>query len=476
MTASSAPDESLRPGLTIDVSAMDLDRDGCGLARWQDWVIVVPDLLPGETARVQLQQRQRSRWRSRRLELLTASPARRRPPCILASDCGGCTLQHLEDREQLHWKRSALIETMRRIGGIVLPPEQTLASPDRALGYRNRALIPLQRGPDGRLRLGYYKRGSHRIINLNRCPVLDPRLDALVRPLKEDLQQSGWPADHDLLVADGLRHLGLRIGHHSGEVLISLVSSHAALSGLADLADHWRKRWPQVRGVTLNLQPKRNNRILGDETVLISGDSTITETVCQQVLELGTTTFFQVNTPEAEAIIQVLLDWMLQQSPGGRVIDAYCGIGTISVPLAASGFDVIGIELHPSSIQQANDNAYRNGLQHRCRFLAGDVGEHLAVELPAADLLVVDPPRRGLERAVIEAIQACPPLHLAYLSCDPATQARDLKMLLEPGGPFRLQRLQPVDFFPQTSHLESLALMERISCAVPPETASPTPA
>ena len=461
-------DTAPRPGQLIEVEAVDLDRDGRGLARWMGWVIVVPDLLPGETAQVQVQQRQRSRWLSRRIRLLSPSLSRRRPPCILAADCGGCTLQHFDDRSQSQWKEATLSETLRRLGQITTDPDPVLSDLQRALGYRNRALIPLHRAADGRLRLGYFKRGSHRIVNLNQCPVLDPRLNALIQPLKQDLQAIGWPADHDLQSGRGLRHLGLRVAHHSGELLITLVSSDAALPGLKPLADRWMARWSTLRGVTLNLQPKRSNLILGRETRLIAGYETVEERFCGQRLRLATTTFFQVNTLQAEAIVIELRQWLLQTMGIGKVVDAYCGVGTISLPLAAVGFDVLGIELHGSSVDQAAANASLNGLDGRCRFLAGDVADLLAAELPDADALVLDPPRRGLDQRVVTSILANPPALLAYLSCDPATQARDLKALMAPQGVYRFHRIQPVDFFPQTTHLESLALLKRINSEAQP--------
>ena len=459
-------DDEPRPGLTLEVEATDLDRDGCGLARLQGWVIVVPDLLPGEVARIQLLQRQRSRWRSRRLELIHASSERRRPPCILASDCGGCTLQHLGATGQQQWKEHQLTETLSRLGGINQPVSSSRFNHQRSLGYRNRALIPLKRAPNGSLRLGYYKRGSHRIINLNHCPVLDPRLDALIEPLKQDLDQTGWPADHDLSEAQGLRHLGLRIGHHSGDLLITLVSSHDRLDGVHELARRWMDRWPSLRGVTLNLQPVRSNLILGRETRVIAGQDSLQESICGLALVLDTSTFFQVNTPQAESIITVICDWMISVLGRGRILDAYCGIGTISLPLAARGFEVIGIERHPSSITQAIENAERNGLSSRCHFLQGDVDGLLSKELSGCDAIVVDPPRRGLDQSVLNTLLACPPAYLAYLSCDPATQARDLKQLAHPQGPYAIDGLHPVDFFPQTSHLESLVLLRRVSCEV----------
>ena len=450
-----------KPGLVVELEGLDLDRDGNGLARWNNWVVVVPGLLPGEIARVQLQQRRKSRWLSRLLERQTASNSRRRPPCILASDCGGCTLQHLEEAAQLDWKHQVLTQTLQRIGAVEHAVQPVLAPKD-GLGYRNRALIPLRRADNGSLRAGYFRRGSHRIVNLNHCPVVDPRLDALIEPLKADLDASGLPADHDLSSGDALRHLGLRIGHHTGEILITVVSS-TPFPALNRLAAGWLERWPQVRGVTLNLQPRRTNLVLGSETHQLAGESSIAEQFCELTLELATTTFFQINTPQAERVVDRIGDWLMDQGPQGRVIDAYCGIGTISLPLARRGLQVFGIEINPDSIDQARGNAARNGLDDCTAFVAGDVAALLRAELQDCGALVLDPPRRGLDASVVDAIRETPPQLLVYLSCDVATQSRDLKRFLAPEGCYALEQLQPIDFFPQTTHLENLALLKRVS-------------
>ena len=448
------------PGLVITVTGEDLDLRGNGIARWQNWVVVVPFLLPGEVARVQLQQRKRAQWLARRTESLLPAIEGRKPPCILANDCGGCSLQHLNDSSQTDWKHRQLEKALTRIGGLEKASERVLTDPSKVLGYRNRALIPLHRDTQGKLRMGYYRRGSHRIVNLNRCPVLDPRLDALLEPIKRDLQATDWPADADLHHGDGLRHLGLRLGTRTDEVLLTLVSSTAELNGLRDLAQEWCRRWPQIKGVTLNLQPQRNNKVLGLQTQLLCGQDQIEEMFCGLSLLLGTTTFFQVNTLQAEAAIDRLCNWLQLNAGATTVIDAYCGIGTIALPLAARGHRVLGLELHQASVDQARLNAARNHLE-TVQFKAGDVKALLRDALASHDALVVDPPRKGLEPEVVDQILACPPRWLAYLSCDPATLSRDLKRLAGDAGTYAIDVLQPVDFFPQTTHLECLALLKR---------------
>lgn len=447
-----------RPGEIVEVTGLDLDRKGHGLARWQGWVLVIPDLLPGERAEVQLQQRRRSQWLAKLVKTLDQAPGRQRPPCILASDCGGCSIQHLKDSDQSLLKQHQLKETLTRIGAINHPIQPLLTATNRTFGYRNRGLIPLRRNSDGNLRMGYYKQGSHKIVNLNRCPVLDPRLEYYLQPIKEDLQFRNWPADADLQGVDGLRHLGLRIGHASGEILITLISSTSCLPGLHHQAKAWIQRWDQVKGVTLNLQPNRSNLILGTQTLLLAGESEITEQFCGLTLKLATTTFFQINTPQAEHVVEIIREWFCQHRRTTAVIDAFCGIGTIALPLAAAGLKVLGLEINADSIEQARNNARMNGLNN-VQFRAGDVGDHLLASLPDYDGLVVDPPRKGLTDAVVEAILNRPPRRVAYLSCDPATLARDLRRLTDPEGPYKIEQIQPVDFFPQTTHLECLVLL-----------------
>jgi 23S rRNA (uracil1939-C5)-methyltransferase len=385
------------------------------------------------------------------------SPQRRKPPCILAERCGGCSLQHCADAQQAELKTDLVRQALKRLGDVeveVLP----IWSASTPLGYRNRALIPLERTPEGQLRAGYYRRGSHKIVNMNRCPVLDPRIDALIEPIKADLEASRWPVDVNLSSGGGLRHLALRVGHHSGEVLITLVSSHNNLPGLEALANEWMQRWPEVVGVNLNIQPKASNVVLGPETHQVAGRSWLLERFAGQELRIAADTFFQVNTAQAERVVP-LLTAFFSETAGSQVLEAYSGIGTFSLPLAAAGLDVLGLELHPGSVQQARANAERNELPN-ARFEQADVAASLAEHLTWAASLLVDPPRKGLTPEVMEAILQAPPNRLAYISCNPATLARDLGRLTSEAG-YRLRPVQPVDFFPQTSHVECVALLER---------------
>ena len=447
---------ALRLGQTFEVTIHGLGHEGQGVGRLDDLAVFVPGALPGERVVARLRRQAKRHLEAELVGVEDPSPDRRKPPCLLVERCGGCSLQHCNDPAQADLKTDLVRQALKRLAQLkveVLPILQA-ATP---LGYRNRALIPLERTPEGQLRAGYYRRGSHKIVNMNRCPVLDPRIDVLIQPIKADLEATRWPVDVNLSQGGGLRHLSLRVGHHSGDVLITLVSSHNNLPGLEALAQQWQERWPEVVGVNLNIQPKATNVVLGPDTYQVSGRSWLLERFAGHELHIGADTFFQVNTAQAERVVPLLVDFFSEQ-PNTQVLEAYCGIGTFSLPLAAAGLDVLGLELHHASVAQARANAERNALP-KARFEQADVAVSLAEHLAWAEALLVDPPRKGLAPEVMEVILQAPPRRIAYISCNPATLARDLGLLSEAG--YRIRPIQPVDFFPQTSHLECLALLER---------------
>ena len=457
MAAPPLPSPSLRLGAQLELEIEDLDQEGRGIGRHGGAVVFVAGGLPAERLQVRLSHRARRHWLAEPLAVLSPSSHRRRPPCILAERCGGCSLQALAPSGQQHWKQRRVETTLQRIGGLEAPVRPLLAAPDD-LGYRNRAVIPLEHR-EGRLRAGYYQRGSHRIVNLNRCPVLDPRIDRLIAPIKADLEACDWPVDRHAGAPDGgLRHLALRVGHHSGEVLLTLIAAHGDLPGLEDLAQHWHRRWPEVVGVCLNLQPEPGNRLMGAQTHVLAGRGELREGFAGLELMVGADSFFQVHTAQAERVVPLLREALAGEP--GRLVDAYCGIGTFALPLAAAGWQVLGLEQQAGAVGLARRNATANGLERLAQFEEAAVGAVLAERLPGCQALFVDPPRKGLEGPALAAMVAGGPERLLYLSCDPATLARDLAVLVREGG-YRLMWLQPIDFFPNTSHVETLAVLAR---------------
>ncbi len=447
-----------RQGDRLEVDVFDLGDDGTAVARSSGRVIFVPDGVPGDRLRVRLTEVKPRFARAVIEAVLEPSEDRVRPACIVADKCGGCQWQQVSYELQLESKTAQVREAMRRIGGFEAPPLQPILAADSSLGYRNKATYPLGLSAEGTVQAGYFRRGSHKLVNLNRCPVQDERLDPLLAEVKQDIEAWGWSIYDEATHRGQLRHLALRVGRHTGERLLTLVSTDAKLEGLAEQALVWMNRYPGLMGVCLNINTDKGNRIFGDRTRCIVGRDWIEERFCGLSFRISPQTFFQVNTEQAERIIPLIADF-LEPTPEDCLVDAYCGIGTLALPLAGQVGRMIGLESFAGSVEQARANAAANGITN-AEFRCGPAELLLPSLSEQPRLAIIDPPRKGCDRRVIEAINESSIKRLVYVSCRPATQARDLAILCGEGG-FRLISLTPVDFFPQTAHVECLAMLER---------------
>ncbi|MCT7951972.1 23S rRNA (uracil(1939)-C(5))-methyltransferase RlmD [Ancylothrix sp. C2] len=442
-------------GELVEIAITDLTDTGTGVGRFEGRVVFVPDTAPGDRVLARL-VRVKPQFADAKLhELLESSEQRTRPGCIVADKCGGCQWQHIDYFYQLAAKRNQVVQALQRIGGIETPPvSEVLAS--KALGYRNKVSYPFGVSPTGHLQAGYYQKNSHRLVNLNRCPVQDNRLDPLLAEIKQDIQQLGWTIYDENLSKGQLRHLSLRIGRRTGEVLLTLITKSAALPGLDAQAQVWMKRYPQLVGVCLNINPHKTNVIFGEETRVCAGRGYCVEEFAGLQFHLGPDTFFQINTETAEALLNVIVNELHLQGTE-LLVDAYCGIGTFTLPLARRVRSCIGLEVQPAAILHAKENAKFNGLTNTT-FYAGPVEKLLPEMDVSPDIILLDPPRKGCDPAVLETLVKIQPPRIVYISCKPATLARDLKYLCSEGG-YSLTRVQPADFFPQTSHVECAAFL-----------------
>ncbi|MGJ3248359.1 MAG: 23S rRNA (uracil(1939)-C(5))-methyltransferase RlmD [Elainellaceae cyanobacterium] len=471
-----------RQGELVDITIANLSNSGDGVGRWGDRVVFVPDAVPGDRLLARLIRVKPTYAHGKIHELLTPSPHRIRPSCIVADKCGGCQWQFVSYEQQLIEKRNQVIQALERIGGLENPPVDPVL-PSQPLGYRNKATYPLRgstphlapRNPDKTrtspqttphllVQAGYYQKGSHKLINLNQCPVQDQRLNPLLAGVKHDIQQRGWSIYDEDRHQGQLRHLGLRIGQRTGEILLTLVSRDADLPGLEDQAARWLDHYPGLVGVSLNFNPKRTNAIFGADTRCIAGQPYLREIFAGLEFQIRPTTFFQINTAQADALLTIILNELDLQGTE-LVLDAYCGVGTLTLPLASQARWAVGLEIQPDAIEQATVNANLNGITN-ITFQAGSVetlmprlSDILPNELENPDLVVLDPPRKGCDRAVIDTLLTLQPDRIVYVSCNPATLARDLTSLCGEGG-YHLTRVQPADFFPQTAHVECAAFLK----------------
>jgi 23S rRNA (uracil1939-C5)-methyltransferase len=443
-------------GELVELTITDLNHAGEGVGRYAGRVVFVPDTAPGDRLQVRLVRVKPQYAHGKIHEMLERSPQRVRPSCIVADKCGGCQWQHIDYESQLAAKHHLVVQDLERLGGFYNPVVHPVlaASP---LAYRNKATYPLGRSATGQVQAGYYQKGSHQLINLNQCPIQDASLNPLLAEVKQDLEQRGWSIYNEQQHRGKLRHLSLRSGRRTGELLLTLVSTDNKLSGLEEQAQTWLDRYPQLAGVLLNLNPDRTNAIFGETTHCIAGRPYLQEHFAGLQFHIHATTFFQVNTEQAEALLQTILNELRLQGHE-TVLDAYCGIGTLSLPLARQAQQVFGIELQPEAVEQARQNAQLNQIAN-ATFYVGAVETLLRTLTIQPDIVVLDPPRKGCDPAVIDALLRMKSDRLVYMSCNPSTLARDLKLLCQHGD-YQLSYVQPADFFPQTAHVEAVAFLQ----------------
>jgi 23S rRNA (uracil1939-C5)-methyltransferase len=447
-------------GELVEIIITDLNHNGEGVGRYEGRVVFVPDTVPGDRLLARLIRVKPQYAHGKLHELLEGSPHRVRPSCIVADKCGGCQWQQIDYDYQRAAKRNLVVQDLERIGGFSNPPVDPLLAVDTPLGYRNKSTYPLRRSQTGTVQAGYYQKGSHQLINLNQCPIQDPRLNPLLAEVKLDIQERGWGIYDEKLHRGKVRHLSLRIGRRTGEILLTLVAKDDNLVGLEEQAQQWIDRYPDLVGVALNINGDRTNAIFGDETRCIAGQPYLREVFAGLQFQIQPNTFFQVHTEQAEALLQAVIDHLNLQ--GNEIlVDAYCGIGTMTLPLAQRVQQAIGLELQSEAVGQAQTNAELNSITN-VTFEAGSVEVLLPVLSVHPNIVLLDPPRKGLDRTVVDALLQTQPDQIVYVSCNPSTLARDLKLLCESGS-YQLIRVQPADFFPQTAHVECAAFLRRIS-------------
>ncbi|MBD2088876.1 23S rRNA (uracil(1939)-C(5))-methyltransferase RlmD [Microcoleus sp. FACHB-1515] len=444
-----------RQGELVEVEITDLGHAGEGVGRFDGRVVFVPDTVTGDRVLARLVRVKPQYAQGKLHKILEGSSHRRRPSCIVADKCGGCQWQQIDYDYQLVAKRNAVLQDLERIGGFDGAIVAETLSANR-LNYRNKATYPLARSNSGQVQAGYYQKNSHHLINLNQCPIQDPRLDPLLAELKADIQARNWSIYSEQQHRGKLRHLALRIGRRTGEMLVTLVSTDANLDGLAEQAQVWMNRYSGLVGVCLNLNGDRTNAIFGSETRCIAGRSYLQEIFADLRFQVLPTTFFQVHTEAAELLLEAIATHLNLQ--GDEIlVDTYCGVGTLTLPLAKRVQQAIGLEVQLEAVTQAQTNAALNGITNT-QFLAGTV-ETLLPQLEVQPTVVLlDPPRKGCDRAVTTALRELAPTRIVYVSCNPSTLARDLKLLCE-DGLYQLEQVQPVDFFAQTAHVESVAFL-----------------
>ncbi len=455
MTSSDTAPElraTLRPGVELEIEFTDVLANGQGVGRAGGIVVFCFGPLPGEFARVRIGTVKQRYAVADMLALLRESPARVRPFCPVFGICGGCQLQHLAYDDQLRWKREVVRNALLRIGGFAEVDVSEPIGMSEPRAYRNKMAVVVDHGATPPA-LGFYRQRSHDVVPIEACPIVTPQLDAVLAALVEARSK---PVS---AVLRGARHLVARAARATGQVVLT-VTSAARLADARRLATPLRRELPAVAGIGNSYDLSGPNAILGRQYELLDGEAEIEEAVGGVRYRISAGSFFQVNVDVLERIFHFIAPWL--ERPG-RIVDLYCGSGTFALYFARHGWSVYGAEENPRAVAEAESNARLNGLQERTRFEAGRVEQMLGLPRPRrileeADVVFLDPPRKGCEPAVLASIAHARVRKVWYLSCDAATLARDLKFLVSNG--YRLGVVQPFDMFPQTGHVETLVQLE----------------
>lgn len=437
-----------------------LGHSGEGVGKYCDFTVFVAGALPGETVKVKISQVKKNYAVGRLLSVLEAAPDRTEAKCPVYRECGGCQLQHLSYDGQMAAKHRTVVDAVKRIGKLEDVPVHPVLGAAEPWFYRNKMQLPVGVSADGTPVVGCYAQGSHRIVANDNCLIQHEQNNRLAAEVQAIVRELGIAPYNEVTGKGCLRHVLGRVGFATGEVMVVLVTAADQLPHKDAILARLRETIPGLVSIVQNINTQRTNIILGSRTKTLWGRDTITDRLGPFTFHISALSFFQVNNRQTEILYEQAVRYA-GLTGSETVIDAYCGTGTISLFLARQAAKVIGIEIVAPAIENAKRNAADNDVTNT-EFITGDaldVMPKLYAQGLRPEVIVVDPPRAGCERAVLETFARMEPQRIVYVSCNPSSLARDLAVLKELG--YQTKEIQPVDMFPQTYHVECVALISR---------------
>lgn len=434
--------------MVVELYVDRLVQGGDGIAELNGLKVFVRNAAPGELVRAHIRERKRDYWVAEAVDILQPSPVRIAPACPLFGKCGGCQFQHISYEGQLAIKQQLVIEAMRRVGHLSVPVGEVVAAP-APFRYRNKTQYPVGPGP----RIGFYRRATHELVDVPVCLLHPAEFDELRQTISEAAVSSGENGYDEQTDSGNLRHIIIRKSSSAGHLLLTIVTRHSRLNkSFVDRLTQTKR----LDGIVQNINPHRTNRILGTTEKLLAGSATSWQTVAGGTFRVSSSSFFQINHQQATALTSEVLR-LAEPNGSETVLDLFCGVGLLALLVAPHVAHVTGVELDSGAIADARFNAQALGITN-VEFIAADVAEAVT-SLPRADLVLLDPPRKGCQPQTISSIAELRPHRIIYVSCNPVTLARDLAMFAQLG--YAAKVLVPIDMFPQTYHIETVACLER---------------
>ncbi|MDA3731455.1 23S rRNA (uracil(1939)-C(5))-methyltransferase RlmD [Niameybacter massiliensis] len=436
-----------------EMTITDIGTNGEGVGKINDFVVFVPEAITGDQLEVKILKVKKNLAYGKIEKILSPSPRRSEVTCEVATKCGGCQLQHMSYEAQLEWKQSKVYNALTRIGGLkdieVLP---TLGM-EAPAHYRNKAQYPIRK-ENGKVQIGFYMSRTHKVVDWSTCGIQDKRCEQIIEIVRNFLEVNNISIYDEETHKGLVRHLMIKTGFYTGEVMVCLVVNGNELPH----SDKLLEALHAVEGLTsvlLNINKAKTNVILGHEVKVLEGRDYIIDTIGDLKFKISALSFFQVNPEQTKVLYDKALEYA-ELEGSETVWDAYCGIGTISLFLAQKAKKVYGVEIVAPAIENARENAALNDI-HNAEFFVGKAEEVIPEQYAnglTADTIVVDPPRKGCDQALLETLVKMNPKKIVYVSCDPATLGRDLGYLDQQG--YKVEKVQPVDMFPHTTHCETV--------------------
>ncbi len=453
---------NLKKNDIIKLNIFSISSEGSGVAKTEEGITVfVPNSAVGDELNVRIVKVQKTYAFGRVEEIITPSPDRIIPTCKVGNKCGGCVYSHISYDAELKAKEQRVKDALERIAKLNIPVNPIVSTGEIAR-YRNKAMIPVGLDKDGKIIMGFYSNHSHRIVECDDC-TLQPQCFLKAGEILKAFLESHNITIYNEVTHKGLfRHLYLRIAENTDELMITLVVNGNELPFSDVLVNAFKSELLNLKSVVLNINKEDTNVVLGKKSKILYGNGFITDVLCSLKFKISPQSFYQVNRKGAELLYNKAAEYA--DLKGDEVLlDLYCGTGTIGLTMAHKSKNLIGVEIVPKAIEDAKENARTNGIKN-ARFICGDAAkaaETLKAEGLAPDVIIIDPPRKGCDKSLINTISDMNPKRVVYVSCDPATLARDLAMFSELG--FIAQEATPVDMFPRTAHVECVAWLKRVN-------------
>lgn len=451
---------TVKKNQTYTVIIEDLTYEGMGVAKIDGYPLFIENALPGEEMEIQVLKTGKHFGFAKVLSIKQAAENRVDFDDPMLIRTGIAPLLHMTYDSQLAFKQQQVENNFKRVGHFDSVNVLPVIGMEEPTHYRNKAQIPVRK-MNGELTTGFFRKNTHDLVPMEDFFIQEKEIDEAVKIVRDVMRRFNVKAYNESDNTGNLRHIIVRKGHYSQEMMIVLVTRTSKLFRNKEIVDHIIEKLPNVVSVIQNINPNKTNVILGKESVVLYGKNYITDQLLGKTYRISDHSFYQINTLQAEKLYQTAIDFA-ELNPTDTVIDAYCGIGTIALSLAETVNKVYGVEVVPEAIEDAKVNAQLNHVGNT-EFVAGKAEEVLNEwknEGVQADVLIADPPRKGLASEFVESVIDMAPKKMVYVSCNPATLARDCRLLVD--GGYQLEKVQPVDLFPYTTHVECVVLMSRV--------------